>query len=68
MIVTQSTFLGLSSPLNNDISNVTLYLSTYFDLQFDFDKAQIPQLMDWVNPWDVPSKTTGGTVNAMGGC
>ncbi|MGD0644930.1 MAG: hypothetical protein ABSA75_08510 [Candidatus Bathyarchaeia archaeon] len=49
------------SPLNNDISNVTLYLSTYFDLQFDFDKAQIPQLMDWVSPWDVPSKTTGGT-------
>ena len=49
------------TPLNNDISNVTLYISTYFDLQFDFDKAQIPQLMDWVNPWDVPSKTTDGT-------
>ena len=48
------------SPLNNDISNVTLYLTTYFDLQFDFTKVQIPQLMDWVNPWDVPSKTTDG--------
>ena len=49
------------TPLNNDISNVTLYLSTYFDLQFNFDEAQIPQLMNWVNPWDVPSKTTDGT-------
>ena len=51
------------SPLNNDISNVTLYLTTYFDLQFDFDKAQISQLMNWVNPWDVPSKTTDATGN-----
>jgi hypothetical protein len=53
------------TPLNNDISNVTLYLSTYFDLQFDFDKVQIPQLMDWVNPWDVSSKTTGGAVGTQ---
>ena len=46
------------SPLKNNISNVTLYLTTSFDLQFDFTKVQIPQLMDWVNPWDLPSKTT----------
>ena len=45
------------SPLNSDISNVTLYITNYFDLQFDFEKAQIPQFMDWVNPWDVPSNT-----------
>ncbi len=49
------------SPLKSDISNATLYLTNYFDLQFNFTKAQIPQLMDWVNPWDVPSKTTHGT-------
>jgi hypothetical protein len=49
------------SPLKSDISNVTLYLSTYFNLQFNFDIAEIPQLMNWVNPWDVPSKTTHGT-------
>jgi hypothetical protein len=49
------------TPINNNISNVTLYLSTYFNLQYDFDKAQISQLMNWVNPWDVPSKTTQGT-------
>ena len=49
------------SPLNSDISNVTLYITTYLDLQFHFDEFQIPQLMNWVNPWDVPSKTTDGT-------
>jgi hypothetical protein len=53
------------TPLNNDISNVTLYLTTYFDLQFDFNEAQIPQLMNWVNPWNVTSKTTDGTAWAV---
>jgi hypothetical protein len=49
--------------LNSEISNVTLYLSTFFDLQFNFDKAQIPTLMDWVNPWDAPLsiRTVQGT-------
>ncbi|MCJ7793346.1 hypothetical protein MUP42_00275, partial [Candidatus Bathyarchaeota archaeon] len=49
------------SPIKSDISNVTLYISTFFDLQFNFTKAKIPQLMDWVNPWDAPSKTAQGT-------
>ncbi len=48
------------SPLDGDVSNVTLYLTTYFDLQFHFDKAQTPQLTNWINPWDMPSKTTHG--------
>ena len=54
------------TPMQSDISNVTLYLTTSFDLQFDFTEAQIPQLMNWVNPWDVPSKTTDW--NTMGSC
>jgi hypothetical protein len=51
------------TPLKSEIYNATLYLSTFFDLKFTFDKAQIPQLMDWVNPWDAPSsiKTVHGT-------
>jgi hypothetical protein len=53
------------SPLKNEISNVTLYISNYFDLHFNFDKAQIPGLMDWVSPWDVPSKTVGGPVGSQ---
>jgi hypothetical protein len=49
------------TPLKSEVTNVTLYLSTFFDLQFRFDKAQIPQLLDWVNPWDAPApiKTVG---------
>jgi len=30
-------------------------------LAFDFDKAQIPQLMNWFSPWNVTSKTAQGT-------
>ena len=48
------------SPLKSDISNVTLYLTNSFDLQFSFDKVYIPQLMNWVNPWNVTSKQTNG--------
>ena len=54
------------SPLQSDISNVTLYITNYFDLQFTFNKAQIPGFMDWINPWDVPSKMHSW--NRMGGC
>ena len=55
------------SPLKSDISNASLYLTNYFDLQFNFSKAQIPQLMDWANPWDMPSKITHGTDWAVAG-
>ncbi len=53
------------TPLQSNVSNMTLYLTTNFDLQFDFDKVQIPQFMNWVNPWDVSSKTVGGPVGAQ---
>ncbi len=51
------------TPLKSEIFNATLYLSTFFDLKYDFDKAQIPGLLDWVNPWDAPQaiKTVDGT-------
>ena len=48
-------------PVKSDLSNVTLYLTTYLDPQFSFSKAEIPQLMNWINPWNVTSKTTHGT-------
>ncbi len=53
------------TPLKTEIFNASLYLSTFFDLKYDFDKAQIPQLLDWVNPWDAPSpiKTVHETDN-----
>ena len=53
------------TPLKTEIFNASLYLSTFFDLKYDFDKAQIPQFLDWVNPWDAPShiKTVHETDN-----
>ncbi len=42
------------TPLKSEIYNVILYLSTFFDLKYHFDEAQIPQLLDWINPWDAP--------------
>ncbi len=50
------------TPLKNQVDNATLYLTTSFDLKFQFDKAEIPGLMEWVNPWDAPDaiKTTEG--------
>ena len=53
------------TPLKSEIFNATLYLSTFFDLKYQFDKAQIPQLLDWVNPWDAPApiRTTHETSN-----
>lgn len=50
------------TPLKSEIFNASLYLSTFFDLKYDFYKVQIPQLLDWVNPWDAPSpiKSTQG--------
>jgi len=50
-------------PLRSEISNAALYLSTFFDLKFTFSKAHIPQVLDWVNPWDAPEylRTTHGS-------
>ncbi len=48
------------TPLTGTISNVKLHLTTYFDLQFNFDTALIPQLTDWANPWDMPQKFASG--------
>jgi hypothetical protein len=47
------------SPLVSDITNVSLYISTFFDLQFSFDQAYIPGILDWENPWNNPSDRNG---------
>lgn len=58
--------LGVSwslTPLRSDFSNATLYLSTFFDLKWSFDVAEIPGLMDWVNPHDAPAYMQSGADN-----
>ena len=50
--------LGVSwslTPLKSGFSNASLYLSTFFDLRWQFNKADLPGLMDWVNPYDAPA-------------
>jgi hypothetical protein len=47
------------TPIKNQVSNVTLYLSTFFDLYFNFDKAYLPGILNWENPWANPSATHG---------
>jgi hypothetical protein len=51
------------TPIKSEIVNASLYLSTFFDLKYHFEKAEIPNLLDWVNPWDAPSPilTSDGT-------
>ncbi len=44
------------TPLKSDMTNVSLYLSTYFDLRYHFEQALIPGYMDWVNPYDMPNR------------
>ncbi len=43
------------SPVESVISNVALYVSTFFDLHFSFEEAYIPGVLDWENPWSKPS-------------
>jgi hypothetical protein len=43
------------SPIESELSNVALYVTTFFDLNFQFKKAYVPGVLDWENPWDRPS-------------
>ncbi len=47
------------SPAESEIGNIALYLSTFFDLHFSFEKAYIPGVLDWENPWSKPSNSKG---------
>jgi hypothetical protein len=47
------------SPIASEISNTALYVSTFFDLHFSFEKAYIPGVLDWENPWSRPSNSHG---------
>jgi len=44
------------TPLKTQVANATLYLTTNFDLQFHFNKVEVPGLLNWVNPWDAPEQ------------
>jgi hypothetical protein len=48
------------STTKNGISNVVLYVSIFFDLRFSFQKALVPGMLTWENPWDKPSSFEEG--------
>jgi hypothetical protein len=43
------------TPVNCPVSNVALYLTVFFYLSFNFDKAYLPGILNWENPWDNPT-------------
>ncbi|MEM4244518.1 MAG: hypothetical protein QXP44_06965, partial [Candidatus Bathyarchaeia archaeon] len=47
------------SPLKSSVSNVSLYLSTFFDLRFSLEKAYVPGVLNWENPWSRPTYIHG---------
>jgi hypothetical protein len=47
------------TPTNGEVSNVVLYVSVFFDLQFSFEAAYVPGILNWENPWDKPSTSQG---------
>jgi hypothetical protein len=47
------------APLRSSISDVELYVGVFFDLRFSFQKAYVPGVLDWENPWVRPSVTYG---------
>jgi hypothetical protein len=47
------------TPVNQPVSNVNLYLTVFFYLSFNFDKAYLPGILNWENPWDNPTDTYG---------
>jgi len=46
-------------PIENEVTDIELYLSTFFDLQFSFTEAYIPGMLDWQNPWENYSNAKG---------
>jgi len=51
------------TPINGEITDATLYLSTLFDLQYKLEVADIPGLLDWVNPYDAPAEVKSSEDN-----
>ena len=47
------------SPISSEISNVALYVTNFFDLQFSLTEAYVPGVLDWENPWEHPSNAVG---------
>lgn len=77
-ITMQNTSYPLSTswtltPLKSGFSNISLYITELYNLKYHFERAQIPGVLDWINPWYAPDNIklthneTGGTDWAVAG-
>lgn len=46
-------------PLCDEIKNVSFHLSIHFDLYRSFERAYIPEILNWESPWNKPSYIEG---------
>jgi len=46
------------SATKGEISNVILYVTISFDLRFPWEKAYVPGILNWENPWDKPATSS----------
>ena len=47
------------TPLKSEVANASLYLTSFFDLQYSFNQAYLPGVLNWENPWNKPTSTHG---------
>jgi hypothetical protein len=45
--------------VKSEVTDVVLYVSIFFDLSFSFEKAYLPGILNWENPWDKPTMSQG---------
>jgi hypothetical protein len=45
--------------VKSEVTDVVLYVSIFFDLRFSFEKAYLPGILNWENPWDKPTMSQG---------
>ncbi|MBX5320461.1 MAG: hypothetical protein ACQXXG_00515 [Candidatus Bathyarchaeia archaeon] len=47
------------TPLCNEIKNASFHLSIHFDLYRSFERAYVPEKLNWESPWNKPSYIEG---------
>ena len=47
------------TPLCDEIKNVSFHLSIHFDLYRSFERAYVPEILNWESPWNKPSYIEG---------
>ncbi|MDR2203352.1 MAG: hypothetical protein LBE76_03450 [Nitrososphaerota archaeon] len=46
------------TPVDRQVRNVSLQLTMFLSLYFNFEKVYLPGILDWENPWDNPTNVS----------